>query len=298
MTPTPSSSPAMRERTHPAETWRPGRSFANTDSRAVKLAEILHGARQPQLTILFGSRARGDYAEGRSDIDILLLESHPPDDGVAECAAMAFRRAKAELYRGQRIDFDQVVSTPEEFRKRCSGVNSVEGHALKDGYILGEGVKYYAALARRMETRHQTRWANERLEFLKYSKNAEDWQGIWAYSAVAHALQAAINAAGEWCPEIHDVEMLLELANQADPEGHYATILDPEIYTQYGDNRRGIPPHTPFTSRPEHRECAIQDVQAALARAEDLKASWPQPESTSSTTSRGPQQTDRQACAP
>ena len=54
-------------------------------------------------------------------------------------------------------------------------MNSVEGHALKDGYILGEGVEYYAALVRRMETRHQTRWANERREFLKYSKNAEDW---------------------------------------------------------------------------------------------------------------------------
>ena len=289
----------MRERTHPAETWRPRRSFANTDPVAVKLAEILHGARQPQVTILFGSRARGDYAEGRSDIDILLLESHPPNDGIAACAAMAFRRAKAELYRGQRIDSDQVVRTPEEFRKRCSGVNSVDGLALKDGYILGEGAEYYAAMARRIETRHQTRWANARLESLKNWKYTEDMdQGGQAYLAIAHALQAAINAAGEWCPEIHDVEMLLELAKQADPKGHSATTLDPEIYTQYGDNRRGIPPHTPFTNRPEHRECAIQDVQAALARVEDLKASWPQPESTSSTTGRGPQQTDRQACSP
>lgn len=47
----------MRERADPAETWRPRRSFTNTDSSAVKLAEILHGARQPHLTILFGSRA-------------------------------------------------------------------------------------------------------------------------------------------------------------------------------------------------------------------------------------------------
>ena len=215
---------------------------------------------------------------------------------------MAFRRAKAELYRGQRIDFDRVFRTPEEFRKRCRAVNWMEAHALKDGYILGEGAEYYAALARRTQTRHQTRWANEVLESLKSLKSRKDvedrHQGLWAYSAVAHALQAAITAAGEWCPEIHDVEMLLELARRADPEGHYATILDPEIYTQYGDTREGIPPHTPFTSRPEYRELAIQDVQAALARAEDLKASWPQPESTSSTTGRGPQQTDRQACSP
>ena len=76
-----------------------------------------------------------------------------------------------------------------------------------------------------------------------------------AYSAVTHALQAAVNAAGEWCPELHDVEMLLELATRADPGGHYATTLAPEVYTQYGDNRMGIPPHTPFTSRPE--QCII-----------------------------------------
>ena len=114
---------------------------------------------------------------------------------------------------------------------------------------------------------------------------------------MTHALQAAVNAAGEWCPELHDVEMLLELATRADPGGHYATTLAPEVYTQYGDNRMGIPPHTPFTSRPEHRECTIQDVQMALARAEDLKASWPQPESTSRTTGRDPWQTDRRACS-
>ena len=268
----------MKQSTHPAEIWRPRRAFANTDPKAVKLAEILHGARQPQLTILFGSRARGDYAEGRSDIDILLIEDHPPDGETAANAGMAFRTAKAELYRGHRIEIDQIVRTADEFRERCAGVNSVDGHALRDGYILGGEAEYYAGLARRIENRHQTRWANQSLESLNNRKDDEDkYQGHRAYSAVTHALKAAVNAAGEWCPELHDVEMLMELATRADPEGHYATTLDPEIYTQYGNSRRTIPPHTPFTSRPEHRECAIQDAQTALARAEDLKASWPQP---------------------
>ena len=268
----------MRESTHPAEIWRPRRSFANTDPKAVKLAQILHCGRRPQLTILFGSRARGDFGEGRSDIDILLIEDHPPAGKAAANARLAFRKARAELYRGQRIELDRVVSTPEEFRKRYSGVNSLEAHALRDGYILGEEAEYYAGLARRIENRHQTRWANQSLESLINRKDSEDdRQGRWAYSAITHALKDAVNAAGEWCPELHDVEMLLELANQADPEGGYATTLDPEIYTQYGDSRCRIPAHTPFTSRPEHRECAIHDAQTALARAEDLKASWPQP---------------------
>ena len=175
----------------------------------------------------------------------------------------------------------------------------MEGHALRDGFILGDEAEYHAALARRIENRHQTWWANRAIELLKNGKDDKDrHQGWRAYSAVTHALKAAVNAAGEWCPELHDVEMLLELATRADPDGHYATTLDPEIYTQYGDNRKGIPPHTPFTSRPEHRECTIQDAQTALARAEDLKTSWPQPRSISGTTGRDPRQTDRQACSP
>lgn len=56
-----------------------------------------HEARRPQLTILFGSRVRGDYAEGRSDIDILVIEGHPPREEAAGNAKMAFRKAKAEL---------------------------------------------------------------------------------------------------------------------------------------------------------------------------------------------------------
>ena len=39
-------------------------------------------------------------------------------------------------------------------------------HALRDGYILGGEAEYYAGLARRIENRHQTRWANQSLESL------------------------------------------------------------------------------------------------------------------------------------
>ena len=92
--------------------------------------------------------------------------------------------------------------------------------------------------------------------------------------AVKHALMA-VTASGEWCPDLHDVEMLLEMARQADPGGRYVTVLDPKIYTQYGGSRREIPPEKPFTSRPEHRVLAIQDAQTVLARVEELRESWP-----------------------
>ena len=265
----------MPETMEPEEVWQPKRSFANTDPKAVTLAELLHESRKPQLTILFGSRARGDYGEGRSDVDIMLVEDQPPDDETVERSAMAFRNAKAQLYRGHDIKSHWIIRTLEEFTNRSRAVNSVEARALKDGYIIGTEADYYSALARRRETHHQTRWASDHLQHLEDLKGAEDKrQGVQAYLAVTHALKAAVNAAGEWAPELHDVEMLLELARQADPQGSYQSTLDPEVYTQYGHNRRGIPPHTPFTSRLEHCECAARDVQATLARTERLKQAW------------------------
>ena len=150
----------MREEYLPREGWRPRRSFANTDPKAVKLAEMLHEARQPQLTILFGSRARGDYAEGRSDVDIMLVEDQPPDDETVDRFAVAFRNAKAQLYRGHHIKSHCIIRTLEEFTYRSRGVNSVEASALKDGYIIGTEADYYRALARQRDTHYHTRWAN------------------------------------------------------------------------------------------------------------------------------------------
>ena len=53
------------------------------------------GQEGPYLTILFGSRAKGDYAWGRSDVDIMLVEDSPPEDEAAEASRLIFRREKA-----------------------------------------------------------------------------------------------------------------------------------------------------------------------------------------------------------
>lgn len=73
------------------------------------------------------------------------------------------------------------------------------------------------------------------------------------------------------------MELLPELAKQADLEGRYTTTLATETYAQYGDSGEENSPHTPFAIRPEHRNQAVQDVQATLARIEKLNATWPTP---------------------
>ena len=57
---------------------------ANCDPLALKVAQALHEREQPQATILFGSRARGDYDDRRSDIDIMQVNPYEPGPGVQE----------------------------------------------------------------------------------------------------------------------------------------------------------------------------------------------------------------------
>ena len=258
--------------------WRPKRTFANADVRAVTLARLLHETRKPALTILFGSRARGDYAEGRSDIDLLLVEDTMPDEETARQSWQRFKELKAELYRGQRIDADTTIRKTEDLLKRSRAINLLESAALYDGYIIGAGAEWYGALTRQRQANFEIKGSRRHLDFLKGRTGSDDEdQGIQAFLAVLGSLKAAINAAGEWCPDLNDVGMLLDLANRADPEGRYSTTLDSEIYTQYGGSWRGIEPERPFTDRHDSHAVAITDAEGILARAEELKKGWPAP---------------------
>ena len=53
--------------------------IATCDPLALHLTKQLHEELDTDITILFGSRSRGDHKEGRSDIDIMLVTQHYPD---------------------------------------------------------------------------------------------------------------------------------------------------------------------------------------------------------------------------
>ena len=253
-----------------------GRSFAKTDHRAAELAELVHESQRPRLTILFGSRARGDYAEGRSDIDILVVRDHPPDEGTLRNSWLEYENKKLDLFRGQQIDTDYIPSMADEFLREYRTVNALAARAANEGYMVGEQAQAFRTQARRRRTAHHLRWADAHLSYLERSADAGDeHQGAQACLAVQNALEAAVNAAGEWCPEIHDIGMSMELAGRADPAGSYETELDPEIYSQYFYSRRNLPPETPFTSNPGNRETAGRDTRGLLARVEEIRAAWP-----------------------
>ena len=85
-------------------------------------------------------KGKGDHAEGRLGVDIILVERQQPDYDTARYAGMAFLRAKAELYRDQDTKTDWIFLTQEDFKTRCRSITTAEGRALDDGYILGSVV--------------------------------------------------------------------------------------------------------------------------------------------------------------
>ena len=72
------------------------------DPKALRIAKAVQQREQPELVILFGSRARGDHEELLSDIDVMLVQAAEPDDAIQKAAADAAARVAWETYGRER----------------------------------------------------------------------------------------------------------------------------------------------------------------------------------------------------
>ena len=111
-------------------------TFCNTDPRALQIAREIHQSENPALTVLHGSRARGDYAEGRSDVDILLVQGDPPTEEQRRRVDFKSRSPSVSIYRGQRVEVQVFWLTLDEFNERRRFINNFVGGAIDRGMIL------------------------------------------------------------------------------------------------------------------------------------------------------------------
>ena len=119
-------------------------SETNCDPRALMVAQALHEREQPQATILFGSRARGDYEEGRSDIDIIQVNPDTPDQSHKD-SATEWAEGIAQATYGRPIPVQLVWFSHADFHENTRYVNHIATRALLDGVVMSPIPKITAA---------------------------------------------------------------------------------------------------------------------------------------------------------
>lgn len=119
----------------------------NADPRAVAVAEAVHRRERPQATILFGSRARGDYHNKYSDIDLPLVCEESPDGEARDEARDFVRRTVKAVYK-REVPFQLEYTRRDYFDSQRPYINSVPTQALLTGVLMsdnpGEFTRQYA----------------------------------------------------------------------------------------------------------------------------------------------------------
>ena len=264
-------------------------TFCNPDPQALRIAQQLHRSENPTLTVLFGSRARGDYAPGRSDVDILMVQDQPPTEEQDQRVKLQAQSLSASLYRGYWVPVQVMWMPLEEFEKRKVGVSGVAARAIDHGIILSNSSTDYGTWSRRAQTSHHMGWAKNHVKLFldrQLEREPTDHEvGVQAFAAIRNALKAVVYAQGEWCPDIEDVDMLIDLAARADPGFDFRPAIAGDVYSQYRLARLDLPTEFPLSSVMNHREMVEKDLRTLLDRVDVVRESWKR--NSPATTSHG-----------
>ena len=115
-----------------------------TDHRALPVATAALHKSEAELVILFGSRARGDYNDQKTDIDVMLVQEKEPDASHRKTVAEAAAKTAGKTY-GHPIPVELVWRTLDEFRFNRRFINSVETNAVRDGIIMPRNPESYSS---------------------------------------------------------------------------------------------------------------------------------------------------------
>ena len=264
-------------------------TFCNPDPQALRIAQQLHRSENPTLTVLFGSRARGDYAPGRSDVDILMVQDQSPTDEQDQRVKLQAQSLSASLYRGYWVPVQVMWMPLEEFEKSRRRVNGVAARAIDHGIVLSNSSTDYGTWSRRAQTSYligrAKRHLNLFLDRQLKSESTDHQVGVQAFDAIRDALKAVVYAQGEWCPDLEDVDMLIDLAARADPGFDFRPAIAGDVYSQYRLARLDLPTELPLSSVMNRREMVEKDLRTLLDRVDGVRESWKR--NSPATTSHG-----------
>ena len=255
-------------------------THTKADPRALRVAKDLHRNLKPELTILFGSRARGDYEEGRSDIDIMLVGDSLPS-GAAQLELQSQVTARAQEIYSCSAPVQIICQTTEDFQKMRRTVNHVTVYALREGIIMSQdpendGRNFDSEKDYSYEwslTEERLRHAERHLATFNVLIEAgmhDSMIGQHAQSAMEHARKALISARVERYPHIHDIEDLAVRAQRVDRRFRLALSIPGRIYNQYVGSDEYREAKEPITVIDDYRNLVNSDVQTVMQRVREI----------------------------
>ena len=266
-------------------------SETNCDPRALKVAQALHEREQPQATILFGSRARGDYNDRRSDIDIMQVNPYEPDPAYKNRATEWIEEVAQAIY-GRPVPVQLVWFAQDEFRENSRYVNHVTTQAMLDGVVMSQNPEDYRSRYEDdcEETEYEYQWTDYENRVFHAESHLRVFQALCdlgendlmigqrAHSTLEHGMKAVIAAYGGTYPTTHNLGQLLGTVRRVERGADLADFslsMSPDIYSEYaGDQeyklRRNFPP---LTEQPDYRERTVADAQRLIDRARAIRQS-------------------------
>ena len=251
------------------------------DPRAWRVAQELHKVEQPEVTILFGSRARGDWEEGRSDIDIMLVAAAVPDREKRQ-AITARAEAQAQAVYGGPVKVQITPIASALFYRMHRSVNHVAARAFREGVAMPRSRRHPEEFNPDYRAEHDI--TEERLEqgaahltafntMVDAHPDNDIVIGQQAQNVMEHALKALISAAGQEYPIEHRIEPLTAAAKAADPELDFDLLIPGQVYDQYVGVDEYLRLETPdLTTYPNYQEIVNNAAQLLMERARQLAA--------------------------
>ena len=193
------------------------------DPRAVAAARDLRQRLDAECVILLGSRARGDYREGSSDIDFITIINGPVDRDTE----IRVRNAAGDAVRlqyGQHLAFDSIPMTPGQYElKSRHSINHPAASAAREGIFVPRTEGEYGR-ERDSAGEFGPNYSEELQETRDRMADANGWYGAMqalidinaddltvlraAQKALEHGLKAYISARTSSYAEIHNLEEL------------------------------------------------------------------------------------------
>lgn len=256
----------------------PVRQNVKHDSRAFKVAEAVYEAVKPDMVILFGSRARGNYSDSTSDIDILVVSGQAQPGPVKERAMSVARQSAGSLYNHD-VPVQLLWRTADEFQWMRRTVNNVVARAAAEGIVMPEDAGNhgnedndyaYEWTVTDLRVRH----AEDHLatfELLVNQGMSDRVIGKNAQEAMEHALKAIISAYKVPCELTHDLNRLLRQVNDTAPDFQFSPRSDYNVLGQYSGREDYYDPEEPLTNSGTYYEDVVSDVRTLLCQVSKLR---------------------------